>query len=420
MKRALALVLCLLAQAPLAAQEAPAPTPPPGPAPAPVIADDTAPPPEDSAHAGVRRAMGQGAPIADARPSNEVPRGTVRVRVLRPDGSPIERAAVRLGVMAQSGDRTAVRKTTDAQGIALFQNLATGQGQAYRPRVVSGGATYAATPFQLDPDRGQDVTLRVFPTTPDIDSLLLMRGQAIIELRPERMHVTMQLDVANVTEETFVFPSTGLALPLPPNATAFQAQESMNDQRLTAENGVLRMRGSITPGRTQLVYGYDLPYEGKTLDVSLPNPFRTMSFGVAVEATQGLTLEVADFPPSERRELADGRAFILTQLDRAPTDPPLRNVQITITGIPGKGPWAYIAAASAALVFSLCTAAARRGKRDGSGLAAARKARKEELVAEARALLRDRKAGEVGPAHYAKTRDALVTELAALLSAESR
>lgn len=419
MKRALAL-LVWLAPASLMAQEAPAPAPPAQAAPAPAIADANAAPPEDGAHAGVRRAMGQGTPITDARPSSEVPRGTVRVRVLRPDGSPIERAAVRLGVMAQSGDRTAVRKTTDAQGIALFPNLATGQGQAYRPRVVSGGATYAATPFQLEPDRGQDVTIRVFPTTPDIDSLLLLRGQAIIELRPERMHVVMQLDVANITEETFVFPATGLALPLPTHATAFQAQQSMNDQRLTAENGVLRMRGSITPGRTQLVYGYDLPYEGKTLDLSLPNPFRTMSFGVAIEATQGLTLEVADFPPAERRELPDGRAFILTQLDRAPTDPPLRNVQITITGIPGKGPWAYIAAAAAAIVFGLGTALSRGRARDGSGLAAARKARKEELVEEAKALLRDRTAGEIGPAHYAKTRDALVTELAAILSAESR
>lgn len=377
-----------------------------------------APPPSDPAHAGVRRAMGEGPPVTEARPSADVPAGTVRVRVLRADGSPIERATVRLGVMAQTGDRTAQHRQTGADGIATFAGLAKGQGQAYRPRVVHEGATYATTPFQLEPDRGHECVVRIFPTTRRLESVLLVRGQAIIELRPERMHVTMQLDLANIAEETYVFPEGGLAIRLPPGATAFQAQESMADQRLTAEDGSLRIRGSIPPGRAAMVFGYDLPYDGDTRTLTFPNPFRTIGFGVAVEHAPGLALEVEGFPGTERVE-ADGRAFLITQRQRGPEDPPLDTIEVAITGIPGKGPYALLATLLSIAVFGVVLVLTRRGG-DRSAVAEAQTARKAELVAQAAKLRDEREAGEVGPSHYAKTREALIDELAAILANERR
>lgn len=407
MLRTLALATSLVAL-PVHAQVVPAPAQPPmGEA------------PQDDAHAGARRAMGEGPPIAEARASSDVPAGTVRVRVLRPNGNPIQGATVRLGVMVSaSGGRQSLRQVTNAEGIAIFSGLATGQAQAYRPSVVSQRATYGTTPFQLEPDRGHEASIRVFPVTDDIASLLLVRGQAIIELRPERMHVTMQLDVANITEETYVFPENGLAIALPEGATAFQAQASMSDQRLAAEDGVLKMRGSIPPGRAAFVYGYDLPYDGDTLDITLPNPFRTMSFGVAIESTTGLTLEVDDFAPSEAVDV-EGRNFRITNLQRAPTDPPLDAIHIVVTGIPGKGPYGPIALVLALGVFAIGAFASRGKTTAQTALAKAREARKAELVAEGARLRAEREAGEIGPEFYAKSREALIAELAAVLAAQA-
>jgi hypothetical protein len=367
----------------------------------------------------LRQALaGETPEISSAGPSPEVPTGSIRVMVVDQHGDPVPAVDVELAVMHQDGERDRNRQPTDEAGLTIFGDLPTGSGQAYRINVYDGGARISSNPFQLPPDQGYHVSIIKLPTTRNAEAVLLMLHRTFLELRADRLHVVHQLQFVNLARETYVFPSEGLEVRLPEGATAFQTQEVMTDQRLVETDGGFELSGSLTPGRTTLVYAYDLELDGTELDFEVPIPFRTFAVRVEALASPDMRLEVDGMPAAEAHE-TDGHRLLLTEMQREPTDPPLDAIRIHLRGIEGPGPERFVAI-GAALVFLVMGIlfAYRGGAADPVHAARSRRLQKDELLAQAAELERMFETNEVGPKYRQKHMDIITTQLASLLREE--
>ncbi|MFW6086457.1 MAG: carboxypeptidase-like regulatory domain-containing protein [Myxococcota bacterium] len=376
------------------------------------------------AHGGVdqatlRRVMGEGPPITTAEASDEVPAGAVRVTVVDQADEPVADAPVRLGILESGGNRRSQAKPTDEAGLALFEDLPTGNGQAYRVSVTHEGATYGADPFQLPADQGYQVRIVRLPVTHDTNVLLQAMGQTILELRNDRLGVMQQSQLMNMSDRTLVLPDAGVKVRLPEDFTGFQAQEVMTDQRLESTDDGFRLKGSIPPGKVDLMWKYDLPVGGTAMDFGFPMPFRTFRYRVVAEAIPGLEMSVSELGAVMRHEGRSGE-LLIAQGERGPEDPPLESLSIHLENIPGPGPWRWIAVAGALLLALAAVFLGAGGDRRAESQARAREEHKQRLLAEAVELERLRSEQEIGPEYHERRMNEVLIQLAALLKQDDR
>jgi hypothetical protein len=359
--------------------------------------------------------------IATAQPNDELPAGTIRVQVVDVEGQPVEGQRIDLGIMAQNNVRSEEHAEVDAAGVASFRDLSTGTSQAYRVNLSYRGAKYSSTPFQLPTNRGYDVRLLRIPTTRSERAILLLLHRTFLELKPdERVQVVHQLQVINLARDTYVMPADGKQFRLPEGFTAFQSQPVMTDQRFEQTDDGFRLHGSFPPGRTNLVYGYDIPLDGTSLDLTIPVPFRTYVVRVEANAPAGMEMDVAGMPRPEVHD-TEGHRVMLVEVQRAPEDPPLERIEIRLRNIPGPGPWRWLAVGAAlVLLFAAVMFATRRGGADRTVAAEARAARRDELLARAAEIEKMFEESEIGPKYKKRQMDAITDELASLLRDDER
>ncbi len=367
----------------------------------------------------VRQALsGETPEISSALPSREVPVGAIRVMVVDENGLPVEGIDVELAVMQQDGERDRNRQQTDDAGLTVFSDLPTGQAQAYRVNVYADGARLSSNPFQLPPDQGYHVSIIKLPTTRSARAVLLMLHRTFLELRAQRLHVVHQLQFVNLARQTYVFPTEGFEVALPEGATAFQAQEVMTDQRFTEGEGSFTLKGSLPPGRTNLVYAYDLELDGTELDFRAPVPFRTFAVRVEALASPDMRLNVEGMPEPEVRE-TEGHRLLITEMQREPTDPALEEIVIHLDGIEGPGPERWVALGAALVLLAMGLLFAYRGGADDRAHAArSRKIQKADLLEQAAEIERMFEESEIGPKYRQRQMDAITAQLASLLREE--
>ena len=366
--------------------------------------------------------------LAFARGDSEIPADTVKVSVVSPDGKPLAGVMAYLGTLKQGGNRNKVSMQSDAQGNAWFRRLKTGNEQAYRASVLHHGATFGSTPFRLSGEQGYHVQIVRYPTTQNEQSILLGMGQVMVEFRAGRLHVTQQSRLINLGAQAFVFPQSGKKIALPKEFTAFGAQKTMGDQRVSElESEGLLIEGSIPPGEATLVWAFDLPQSGSQNEFTIRLPFNTYMFRVMSEAPDGLEMQVSGMPSAQR--IDDGRHRVLmTQLQRRPSDPPLSELRITLKGIPGPGPARWVAACLAivfiglGVVMTLGTRKSNQSKgvKQKAALGLAAQSLRETLCAEALELRKLKQRGEVGETFYQRKIEAITTQIAESLQAESQ
>ena len=369
--------------------------------------------PQDQIH---RILQGQGPEVVVARESADVPAGTIRVTVVDPRGQPASDQAVDVGILEQ-GARDRLNGRTNAEGVVAFHDLEPGGNKAYRVNVPYQGATYQSTPFRLPPDRGYDVRVTRIPTTDDENAILSLRTSTFFEVRDTRLHVEQQVELANIGEETYVFPEEGKLVELPEGFTAWRWQEVMTDQRLSQVEEGFRMRGSIPPGRVNLTWAFDLDVTGTEMEVRVPVPFRTFVARVLADAPEGLSIEVEDMPEAELHDAGQQRVF-LTEKRFSPNEPAPSRFRVSLSGIPGPGPIRWLATGGAVILLlaALFLLFAPRGRPAGSVEALAD--RKKALLSEAVAIEKTFRANEIGPKYRSRQMDAIVAELAAVLRQE--
>jgi hypothetical protein len=384
------------------------------------------------------RAATQGGQPSDSLPEdtsqkdNTLPPGSIVVEVRDRADAPVPRADVTLGILQQSVAKGESRRRTtqkaDDQGVTRFENLERGGGVAYRisvpwPNDDGGeGATYAASPFQLDLHHGQRVRLHVYPVTSRVENTLLgMQGIIYLELKDDVVQVDELFEVFNLGAVTWV--PSDLVIDLPRGFRAFSAQRDMSDTGFdaVAERGA-KMRGTFSPGQHQVQFRYQVPYEGgESMKLGVSLPPRVIRMRVMAEASKTMTLHVADFPNAISDANQRGQRVLLTERQARAGDAPLSRVSVTLDNIPteGSAKWITVAITAATLAFGVYVAREQEkikvaGSRAGDRDTERARAR---LVAEIAALDTAAQAGEIGPQAHARIRQALIDSLARVMAA---
>lgn len=366
----------------------------------------------------VNRVTGNVASTVFSETDSELPGGTIAVEVVDDAGKPVPEAAVRLGVMEQSGGRESRACVTDDEGRCLFEELDTDSTHSYRVNVPYEGARYSSTPFRLDPKLGQRVQVTRLPVTTSDQRVFQVLGRTMIEFKEDRAHVTQETRLANLGDATYVFPDGGLPIQLPEGFKAFDSRPMMTDQRVSATDEGLEIAGSLPPGRATLSWAYDVPLAGNSVALEQAVPFGTMEYQVISDYIDGMTLEVEGFADARIHEGTD-RRFLVAGIMRRPGDARLDPLSIHIRGIPGGGPLPYLATALAFVFLLLGLILVFRPSDETEILAQARVERRQELLDEIAVLEADRQGERVGPAFYEHRRRELTDELAILLRMQS-
>jgi hypothetical protein len=241
-------------------------------------------------------------------------------------------------------------------------------------------------------------------------------GATSVEFKDDRLKVVQQTRLMNVGSETYVFPEEGTLVRLPEGFLAFQTQEVMTDQHITESKGEgVRVRGSLPPGETTLLWAFDLPITGRTAKFGVDLPWLVFTYRVITDAPEGTTLRVEGMPEPEAHK-DKGRRFWVTEIQRRVGNEPFKRVQITLSGIPGPGVGRWVAALLALLAVGAGVwVALRLPDRRATRSSADFEAHKADVLARARALKQQHDAGETGPDYHREQLAALEEELAELL-----
>jgi hypothetical protein len=368
----------------------------------------------------IHRGLSEPSPAGVANPDPNLPAGTIRVEVVNASGAPVPNANVELGVMSQDSQRSSESKRADAGGIAVFEDLPTGAGQAYRINVLHGGAKFSCTPFRLE-DTGYTVRITQLPTTREDRNIMQMMSRVILEFHDDRVRVHQQIQLVNLGREQYVFPQEGKQVPLPRGFFAFQSQPMMTDQRVAAVIGEgVYIRGSLPPGRTNIVWMYDLDKPGTEMDLELPLAFRTYAVRVEVEAPPGMTLDVEGLPEPQLTYW-EGTRVLVTEGRREGDDTSSQPIQIRLRGLPGVSfvPWIATGAVVVLLFLALLFLLMKGRGYSKESLASLRRERTDELLDEAAEIQKMFVADEIGPKYRERRMAEVRDELAEILRDEA-
>ena len=368
-------------------------------------------------------------PQSGADEAQDVPAGTIVVRVVDVRGGPVPGATVRLGAMREGERDTPREAVTGSDGEARFDGLPAGSGIAYRASTDVDGARFGAMPFQLGDRVGYRVQLVRFDVGHDGRGVLLWDAHVEMRFRDDRLMVVERMRIANLSgmavgderprPATYV-PTNGLSFALPAGYTAFNTQASMDDVRVATEGDAAMLRGSIAPTEdqpTEVTFQYQVVLRGGEVSLRLGLPLPVVNAMVAVEAPRGLSVHVAGMPAAELRE-GQGDRILFTGVTRQPNDPALSTIDIRLEGIPSPaGPGRTIASGAAALLVlgALGSTLRRGGASKGKRTKAEIEAERDRALDEVRELTRRRDTGEVGPVTYEERRREVVLWLASLL-----
>ena len=348
-----------------------------------------------------------------------LPVGTLEIHIADPSGKPLPNTPVTLGVLYNSVAKGESRKrlslTTNATGVARMDNLETGSTVAYRPMVISEGATFSAMPFRMPEKSGMRALLHVYPVVDSIEEALVVSQSVVYtEVKDDRIQVQQAFKIYNFGRNAWV--PRDLVVPLPESFTAFTTQQGMSDVGVDAvPNKGVRIHGTFGPGQHMLEFRWQLPYSGEPevrFDVGMA-PHMAASRVIA-PASKDMTLEVPGFPPPQSTSDGMGQRVLITEKQLRKEDPTLKTVSVVIRGLPTEGPGKLIATVLAAggLLFGLVLGAQKPSSRD-------RKNERERILADLEELERARVAQEIGPKTYAKARRELIDDLARTFAEES-
>lgn len=358
------------------------------------------------------------APEDGAVEDAKVAPGTIVVQILDAAGKALPNTDVTLGIIynsvAKGESRKRVVGKTGPTGHAKFEGLDTGSGVAYRAMVITGGATFSMPPFQLPAKAGMRGVLHVYPVERDVDkTLIVTQSMTYAEVKDDRVQIQQAYKVYNFGRSAWV--PEDVVIALPPEYTAFAAQQGMTDVGVDAvpKKGV-KLRGTFAPGEHVIEFRWQLPYAGDAevrFDIGMTP--HTAASRVISPAGKSMRLDVDGFPAARVTADGMGQRALMTERNVRREESPLRSVRVQISGLPTEGPAKIYATllAGAGLVLGIVLGSRRPPRRDTS-------AERARLLADLEALERARVAEEIGPKTYERARRDLLDELARTFAAE--
>jgi hypothetical protein len=361
------------------------------------------------------------APEDAAMEDPTIPRGAVEVHLADPSGKPLANTEVTLGIIynsvAKGESRKRVTAPTDAVGTARFKDLDFGSGIAYRPMVLKDGATFSTTPFGLGLKNGVRAFLHVYPVTNDVDqALIVSQSMVYAEVKDDRIQIQQAYKIYNFGKNAWV-PPADLVVPLPETFTAFATQQGMTDVGVDAipKKGV-KIRGTFGPGQHVVEFKWQLPYTGESevkLEVGMPPHLAAAR--IIAPASKGMGMEVEGFEPTKISTDGMGQRALVTEKQLRREDPPVKNLKLTIKGLPTEGPGKFIATllAFSGLVVGVVLGARKAPPRDT-------KREREQLLAALEGLEMGHRDGTIGPKTYERARRELIDDIARTFAADPK
>lgn len=361
------------------------------------------------------------APPDTAEDDPTLPVGTLVATIKDARDKPVASTDVTLGILhssvAKGDSRERKTATADGNGTLRWDNLEFGSGTTYRLSVAHAGATFANTPFPLSDKAGKRVVLHTYDVTESPDGLLMgMQAMVYMQLREDSIQVEHLFTIYNYSPQAWL---ANAEFALPSGFKAFNKPDSMEDIAFEATKEGAALRGTITPGRHDVNFRYQVPLdetEKQTLKLGLPPHVAQMR--VIAEASKTMGLSVGGFPPAQKTQNREGKHVLVTEHQVSRADGGVKSVEMTLTGLPtpGNGRWIAVALGIFSLVGGFAYLLQTRGERDLDDDA------REDLVEAREALLGEivllekmHKKGEIGPKTYARLRAELLDALARIV-----
>lgn len=349
-----------------------------------------------------------------------LPKGSIELHVVDPTGKPLAKTGVTLGIVynsvAKGESRKRVAAITDDVGTASFKDLETGSGVAYRPMVLTEGATFSVAPFQLG-QRGMRALLHVYPVTSDIaQTLVVSQTMVYTEVKDDRIQIQQAFKIYNFGRNAWVPPADNL-VSLPENFTAFSTQQGMTDVGVDAvpTKGV-KLRGTFSPGQHVVEFRWQLPYTGDAeVKFDVGTPPHLAAARIIAPAAKGMGMAVDGFEPPQTTTDGMGQRALVTEKQIRRDDPPVKSIRVSINGLPTEGPGKLIATflALSGLVAGLVLGTRRHPPRDT-------KREREQLLAALEALEHAHRDGTIGPKTYERGRRELIDNIARTFAADPK
>lgn len=360
-------------------------------------------------------------PVPDrSTPSPLVPKHTIEVRVVDADGKALPGVPVKLGILRQSvaaGEEREHRTVTaDASGIARFEKLpGHDTSYSYRVSVTRDGANFAAPPFNLDENNGQQVILHLYDVVRDLSATRLgMFGMLFVETRDDVFQFEVMFRVFNIGRTAWV--PQDVSIGLPSGWKGFRAQDAMSDIRFESIDDRVVLKGTFTPGQHEVGFTFQVPNgqtERRSFDIRLPP--RVGQMQVIAAAPQTMDLEVAGFEAARPMPARDGSRNLVAVKRMRPGESALERLTITLTGIPTRGPGAWIAVAIALTVVGAGLFFALKKRPQQVAKAPEELIEAQELILEELVRLTQAHArGEIGPKTFERARQGLLDAAARL------
>jgi hypothetical protein len=361
---------------------------------------------------GLRAQMDPRAMSGIPRPVDDVPDGTVVVRLVRQElGNYVTDHPVDLDV---SGRVQIVR--TDHEGRAQFSGLKA--GTVVRASATVDGERLESQRFEVPQSGGVRLLLvasakgtgtPAAPPTRLEPGTVAFAGDSrfIVQFSDDTPEVFYLLDVVNtdtrpVTREPLVFD-------LPPGATDATILEGSSPQAEARGSRVI-ISGPFQPGTTTVQIAYSLPASGDRLTISQKLPAALNQLLLAVQKVGNVRL--ASSQVGGQRDVADeGRTFVMA------TGPAVRagdSVTFELTGLPRQATWPRNVALALALVVLAAGAWSAIRTSDRTGLAAERgrlENRRERIFRELLQVDTEQRAGAIDAGRSAARRAELIAEL---------
>jgi hypothetical protein len=348
-----------------------------------------------------------------------LPAGTLIVQILGEDSAPLKDVLVQVVQQFQSvargNESTVLKKQSSADGTAQFPNLETAMRFSYSATVVRDGAEYVVPAFRFG-TTGHRLRIPTYPVTSDPRKVGIgMRGFNHVQLRADVLQVDVMYRVINMGTSTWLPQAVNLALP--EGAKAIDVGENPGSSGFKKQGESVTLMGSYPPGQTDVQFSFQLENSNtETRSITLGVLPHTAELRVLSELTPDLSLSVS--PGFEATQTADGpsgKQVLITRRLMKPGEEALKEVTITLSGLPVTGPGRWYAIAIALIILSVALVGISKG-RSGDEVDEEKKRARKTLLTEIVVLERAFQDGIVGPRTFEQTKREILSALARLES----